>query len=986
MSATLDFPDNVGKRAEPGPPADTVNILLVDDESRNLDVLESILAAPDLRFVRATSPNDALLALIHDEFACIVLDIQMPNMSGIELARLIKTRKRTQCIPIIFLTAYFSDEKDVLQGYDAGAVDYLTKPINSHIFKSKVGVFVDLFRTTRALSVANAALEKEVSQRKKAEEALRTVNSDLEMRVQDRTAELSLSEKRYREVVRSLPVAIYTTDAEGYVNLFNEAAVDLWGCRPQPGKSLWCGSYKIKNPDGTPLPAEACPMAITLKSGQAVRGQEIIIERPDGSERNVLPYPEPIRNPEGKLIGAVNMLVDVTDQKRSQGAARRLAAIVESSDAAIISKNLDGIITSWNKSARRLFGYAAAEVIGKHITILFPPDRLDEELKILGRVRQGESINHYETVRRRKNGTLIDISLTVSPIKDDDGRIVGASKIVRDITEQKRNEKQRHALYDLISAINRSSSLPEVCEAALVALLRCQDTERASILLADADGVMRFKNWHGLSEEYCRAVEGHSPWQQNEPDAKPVFVDDIGRVEMAETLRSALQKERIGSLAFIPIVYEKRLLGKFMIYFEEAHHFTLDEVRPAQTIASQIALAIERQRVLAELKHAHDELVAALCAKDDFLAALSHELRTPLNPILLIASDAVNNHDLPPRARTDFDTIRKNVELEARLIDDLLDLTRVARGKILLDKSHVKLHGVLEDVVAQVAEEINQKRIELTLALSPAGPAVHADAVRLHQIFWNLIKNAVKFTPEGGKIRIESQVTDGHVVVAIADTGIGLTADEMTNIFDAFSQGDHAKVGGNHQFGGLGLGLTISQKLAELHAGKIYAKSEGRNQGATFTVKLPLLGGTYAETASAAPPTKNSTAPSRKGEIRILLVEDHEATRISLARLLIRRNYDVVTAASLTEARNVLNGRDFHLLISDIGLPDGNGCDLMAELKKTRALKGIALTGFGMEQDLARSREAGFVTHLIKPVRIQSLETALNMVLQSRDE
>jgi CheY-like chemotaxis protein len=230
-------------------------------------------------------------------------------------------------------------------------------------------------------------------------------------------------------------------------------------------------------------------------------------------------------------------------------------------------------------------------------------------------------------------------------------------------------------------------------------------------------------------------------------------------------------------------------------------------------------------------------------------------------------------------------------------------------------------------------------------------------------------------------------VAGGQVEVSIADTGIGLTPDEMTNIFDAFSQGDHAKGGANHQFGGLGLGLTISQKLAELHSGKIQAESDGRDRGATFTVSLPLALEAGAKQASIDPSSENPSPPAvKRGGIRILLVEDHEATRISLARLLMRRNYEVVTAASLAEARRVADENEFHLLISDIGLPDGNGCDLMAELRKTRPLKGIALTGFGMEQDLARSRDAGFVTHLIKPVRIQSLETALNTVLQATDE
>jgi response regulator RpfG family c-di-GMP phosphodiesterase len=212
-----------------------ISILLVDDDVRNLDVLESILAAPELRLIRTQTPEEALLALVQDEFACIVLDIQLPSMNGVELARLIKTRKRCQHIPIIFLTAFYLEEKDVLQGYGVGAVDYLTKPINPKILKSKVGVFVDLFQTTRALANANSALELEIQQRQKAEEALRESNVRLETRVQDRTADLVLAnaelregEERYRQLVRSLPAAVYTTDAEGRVTLYNEAAVDLW--------------------------------------------------------------------------------------------------------------------------------------------------------------------------------------------------------------------------------------------------------------------------------------------------------------------------------------------------------------------------------------------------------------------------------------------------------------------------------------------------------------------------------------------------------------------------------------------------------------------------------------------------------------------------------------------------------------------------------------------------------------------------------------
>lgn len=808
----------------------SVSILLVDDDARNLDVLESILTSPELRLVRTQTPDEALLALVHDEFACIVLDIQMPTMNGVELARLIKTRKRCQHIPIIFLTAFFLEEKDILQGYGVGAVDYLTKPINPKILKSKVGVFVDLFQTTRALARANSSLEVEVAQRQKAEEALKNSNVELESRVQERTADLSRandelrqSEERYRHLIRSLPAAVYTTDAEGRVTLYNEAAAALWGRKPEIGVQLWCGSYKIFRPDGSEMPLYECPMARTLKEGRAIRREEMLIERPDGTRRHILPYPEPIRDASGRVLGAVNMLIDITERKQAEEAARRLAAIVEFSDDAIISKNLDGIITSWNESARRLFGYTAKEMIGQSVTALMPPEYRSDEPGILARIARGESIEHYETVRQRKDGTTLEVSLTISPIKNEEGKIIGASKIVRDITQRRQTEQQ--------------------------------------------------------------------------------------------------------------------------------------------------------------LKRTHDELVAASRAKDDFLATLSHELRTPLNPILLIASDAVNNPELSPELRADFEMIFKNVELEARLIDDLLDLTRITRGKVTLHKHSMDVRGVLQDVVATVKEEISRKQISLTLKFNGDNHTVFADPVRLQQIFWNLLRNAAKFTPEGGRITIETEMVAGasRLAIRIVDTGIGMTATELAGLFKVFSQGDHANHNA-HRFGGLGLGLAIAQKLAEFHAGEIYAASDGRGQGSTFTVELPLARSVAksGDTEVIVPSLDPLPVIAAKNTLSILLVEDHEPTRTSLAHLLARRSYKVLTASSFAEAQALAESHSFNLLISDIGLPDGNGYDLMAKLKKKGLLKGIALTGYGMEQDIARSQEVGFITHLTKPVRVQSLEAAIN--------
>jgi PAS domain S-box-containing protein len=259
-------------------------------------------------------------------------------------------------------------------------------------------------------------------------------------------AQTDAANQNFRQILDGLPAAIYTTDTRGRITYFNEAAATLWGHRPELGESEWCGSWKLFWPDGTVLPHCECPMALTVKEQRSIRGMEAIAERPDGTRIPFIPYPTPLFDSDGIFIGAVNMLVDITDRKRGEEAAQRLAAIVESSDDAIMTKSLDGIITTWNKGAERIFGYAANEIIGKSVSLLVPEDHRDEVPAILARIRRGERIDHYETVRRRKDGGLLDISLTVSPVRSLDGRIAGASKIARDITGLKRERQQRDLL------------------------------------------------------------------------------------------------------------------------------------------------------------------------------------------------------------------------------------------------------------------------------------------------------------------------------------------------------------------------------------------------------------------------------------------------------------------------------------------------------------------------------------------------------------
>jgi PAS domain S-box-containing protein len=248
------------------------------------------------------------------------------------------------------------------------------------------------------------------------------------------------------QIVQNLPVAVYSTDAAGRITFYNDAAASLWGRHPKLGQDWWCGSWRLYWPDGTPMGHDECPMAITLKTGHAARGLEAIAERPDGTRYPFLAYPTPLRNDDGQLVGAVNMLVDITARKRNEDAAQHYAALVESSDDAIISKDINGVIMSWNSGAQRLFGYTGQEAVGKPVTMLIPADRHDEEPRILERIRRGERIDHYETVRQRKDGSLVDISLTVSPIRDLGGNVIGASKIARDICDRKRAEERQDLL------------------------------------------------------------------------------------------------------------------------------------------------------------------------------------------------------------------------------------------------------------------------------------------------------------------------------------------------------------------------------------------------------------------------------------------------------------------------------------------------------------------------------------------------------------
>jgi PAS domain S-box-containing protein len=308
-----------------------INILIVDDEPKNLTVLEAILDDPGYRLIRAESADQALLALLANEFALLILDIRMPDVTGFELAQIIKARKKNATVPIIFLTAYYNEDQHIIDGYNTGAVDYLNKPVNPTILRSKVAIFADLHRKRRNLEEANRTLVTEVRSRRRAEEQLRELNNTLEQRVAERTASLQLSEAKLRDnerqlhdLIAAVPAAIYTTDARGRITYFNQAAVEMTGRTPTIGNDEWCVTWKLYHPDGTRLPHDQCPMAIALREGRAIRNAEVVGEHSDGTRVPFIPYPTPLRDAAGTVIGAINLLVDISERKQAETQQRIL--------------------------------------------------------------------------------------------------------------------------------------------------------------------------------------------------------------------------------------------------------------------------------------------------------------------------------------------------------------------------------------------------------------------------------------------------------------------------------------------------------------------------------------------------------------------------------------------------------------------------------------------------------------------------------------
>jgi two-component system CheB/CheR fusion protein len=643
-----------------------------------------------------------------------------------------------------------------------------------------------------------------------------------------------------RALLDSALDCIISMDASGRIVEFNPAAERTFGYKREQAVGQELASLII--PAGF-RERHRAGLRHYFETGEGpVLGKrlEVTALRADGSEILVELAITALRTGDQPIFTAY--LRDITDRNRGEEASRRLAAIIESSDDAIISKDLNGEITSWNAAAERLFGYKPNEIVGKSILTLIPPDRQHEEPGIIARIRRGERIDHYETVRRRKDGTLIDISVTVSPLKNKTGEIIGASKIARDITERIQNERRRTAQYAVASLLAGSWSIAEIGPRVIESIAAIGNWVAGSVWLRDAadDSLECSITWHKALpalDDFARKTEDTLlTGNQGLPgrvvtSRKPVWVVDLGSDASFPRAAAAATAKLKGAFAF-PLVADGQVNGVLELFSPETVEPDDDLLSLMEALGSQIGLFIHRRQMDAELKRQKDAAESANAAKDRFLATLSHELRTPLTPILIWAGGMVNDPSLPPDIDEGLQMVCRNVELEARLIDDLLDLTRIARGKLQLHLRKSDAHDLLGHAMEIVRDEISSRKLKLSVELNAADHIVLADESRLQQVFWNVLKNASKFTPGHGAVTVRTFNPQPQALwIEISDTGIGIEPQHLEKIFDAFEQGGTRKEG-------LGLGLAISKAIVEMHRGSIRAFSEGPGKGAKFVIDL----------------------------------------------------------------------------------------------------------------------------------------------------
>ncbi|MEX0937981.1 MAG: PAS domain S-box protein [Pirellulales bacterium] len=911
--------------------------------------------------------------------------------------------------------------------------------------------------------------------------------------------------EQLQTTLTSIGDAVLVTDAEGYVTMLNPIAEQLTGWTTSDAAGLPLEEVFLIVNEQSRMSVES-PVTKALREGRIVGlANHTVLIAKDGTEMAIDDSAAPIRDSSGDVVGVVLVFRDVSQRRQAEESRRQLAAIVESSNDAIVGKTLEGLITSWNEAAEDLYGYTAEEVVGQPFSVLLPEGREDELAVFLDQLHRGERITHFETVRRRKDGELIHVTLSYSPIHDAEGNPIGAAVIARDIGERRRaaevlrdNEERLRLSLDAgqmgvwdwdirTGALKWSENLeslhgiesgafdgtfesfqqlihPEDRESVIgviqhaIATRQPYEIEFRSIgtdgslhwtsgkgqIYYDEDGPVRMVGVctdvtdRKLSEETARflarasaelasLVDLDSTLQKVARLSVPFFADwcavdmvesdgalrrvsvahvDPDKVELAhqlherfppdpdapqgawhivrtkssemlssipqslldETIEDPQRREIIRQLGLrsyigVPIKIRDEVLGVIIfISAETGRIYDEDDLEVAEDLAHRAAVAIENARLYQQVREADRR-------KDEFLAMLAHELRNPLAPLrsgLELLALGTSDHG------ETIGLMQDQVAYLARLVDDLLDVSRIVRGKVELRPEILALDTVVKRT-EQYLRSVTDARDQVLIVHLPESTIwLNADRVRLGQIIENLLNNGSKYTDRGGRIELSVTREGDSAVIAVKDNGMGIEPDLLPRVFDLFTQSSRAL---DRAQGGLGIGLTLVRKLVEIHGGSIAVHSDGPGCGSTFTVRLPVV-----ETGpdDVPVPLEPESAPTPR---RVLVVDDNVGAARMLSLLISRLGpHEVETVHDGATALRRVGELRPNIVLLDIGLPGMDGYEVGRRVREDTQHNGIllvAVTGYGQEEDRRRSRQAGFDEHLVKPVAVEALHALL---------
>jgi len=711
-----------------------------------------------------------------------------------------------------------------------------------------------------------------------------------------------------------------------------------------------------------------------------------------------------LRNESGEAAQFIGIIQDISERKRAEEMLAHLAAVVEYSDDAIVTKTLNGIISSWNPGAQRLFGYTAEEAIGNPVTMLIPDNHLNEEPGILERLRRGERIDHYETIRRRKNGELINVSLTVSPIKNSAGRIVGASKIARDITRQKRSEilirEQAHVLA-LLDTTGKTISSQLDLQNVLQTV-----TDTATRLAGAKFGAFFYNVINEEGEALVLYTLSGAPREafekfgmpRNTPVFNPTFTGQgvVRSPDITKDPRYGQMAPHHGmptghlpvrSYLTVPVISRSgEVMGGLFFGHTETDQFTERAEQLVVGVAAQAAVAMDNarlyeaaQREIASRERAEAALRETDQRKDEFLATLAHELRNPLAPIRQATMISMAPGANEQQKRWSHEVITRQVHHMSLLLDDLLDISRITRGTLELRTEMTDLRTVVDSAVETSRPLIDAKHHTLEIELPRDPPKFAADPLRLAQVLSNLLTNAAKYTDPRGTIRLRATADEKDVEISVADTGVGLTKDALSAVFTMFSQ---VRSSQDRSEGGLGIGLALSRGVVELHGGTIEARSAGPAKGSEFIVRIPR------RIVSDSPqPETIAIEPKTTRKRRVLIADDNRDAAESLAMLLQMDGHTVTVVHDGRQALSTLETLRPEVALLDIGMPEIDGYEVARRVRLDTRIRNmflIAVTGWGQESDKNRAAAAGFNLHFTKPVDPQMLIDLLGGELPTR--